>query len=1082
MGKKYSIGLDLGINNVGWAVFDNETNEIKDYGVRRFNQSDSAADRRTQRSTRRRMKREETRVNDILKELSRVGFPDKKTIDSNLIEKRYKAVNQKVEKQDITNILCFLVSNRGYIPFGDEEVNFVDLNGLLPCEYYYNLYCETGKYRDLQKVVKHTDNIKEISRMFEVQSEFYPELKNDLPERIINIFERKRKFWEGPGSFKSNQITPFGRFKTKEDINEYNYNKSINPNYEKYIFEDLIGKCKININEKCAPKLNYYAEYFNFLNDFINISFENIEKIEKKEFINTDIRTNKLNKEGLMIIKDYIFKNKKINIDKMFQELLGTTSDNVIGLKKNKQGKNDMSMFNYYKYIKNLFENDNMSNAWLIDIEQYNRIISYLTIAPGIVEIKNMVNTDPNIKYKFTEEEFKLLGEVIKNKNKEMTYHALSETALKRAINDMLKYEMNFMQVRKKLNYDKEAQEFFKKNYTKKNGVMPLIEDKYVDDIIASPQVKKTLRQAIKVLNAIILKEKALPETIAIESTKELNGKEMKASIEKEQRLQDKLRKDAEIIIESKFGESYISEGNIEKVMLYNEINGHCAYCNKPIDLNEVIHGKIEVEHILPRSKSFDNSFNNKTLACKECNSKKSNKTPYSFLHPQGLYEEFEKRIKSLKMSDRKFENLLLKGDLDKYSIRFINRNLRDTAYATTELINQIKIFNIYLEEILNNTKIKTLSTPGQLTHRIRGNHKIIKNRDDGVFHHAVDAAIVASITNTDIGKLIIESQNNDKFWIFNGKKIGEKVNMLNNVSLEHSIDSIKKISEDNTPVSFQTIKNPQGKLANSNIYKIIEKEGKTYKIDQIDNIYDIDFSNKSEKERFEKLLQNKDMTLLCYDNNKDLFNYIKDIYEKYKDDKGNPFVNYVREVNELSSDIKIDGYLYGIRVPSRKNNGPFIKRLRYYSTINDPYLLKKDSIKTKNNTKIAFDSLSQSCTRVYIDIDNKRFVFLPIFAISMDLDNRVINENDYYYKMNYQKYIGDNNVKHIVDLYNGEYIEVIKKNGQIIEGIYQCFHKPSNSVCLKNGSYFTRSDREFTLYSFDILGKKYKRLTYKAF
>ena len=33
---KYIIGLDLGINNVGWSIVNQETNEIVDCGVVRY--------------------------------------------------------------------------------------------------------------------------------------------------------------------------------------------------------------------------------------------------------------------------------------------------------------------------------------------------------------------------------------------------------------------------------------------------------------------------------------------------------------------------------------------------------------------------------------------------------------------------------------------------------------------------------------------------------------------------------------------------------------------------------------------------------------------------------------------------------------------------------------------------------------------------------------------------------------------------------------------------------------------------------------------------------------------------------------
>ncbi len=69
MNKKYIIGLDLGVNNVVGSVVDAETNKLESYGVRRFNTSDGASNRRIARNTRRRLKRKDTRKEDILKRL-----------------------------------------------------------------------------------------------------------------------------------------------------------------------------------------------------------------------------------------------------------------------------------------------------------------------------------------------------------------------------------------------------------------------------------------------------------------------------------------------------------------------------------------------------------------------------------------------------------------------------------------------------------------------------------------------------------------------------------------------------------------------------------------------------------------------------------------------------------------------------------------------------------------------------------------------------------------------------------------------------------------------------------------------------
>ena len=65
--KNYSIGLDIGTNSVGWAVND-ENYKIYKYkknnmwGVRLFDEGETAQKRRVYRSTRRRLNRRRERI------------------------------------------------------------------------------------------------------------------------------------------------------------------------------------------------------------------------------------------------------------------------------------------------------------------------------------------------------------------------------------------------------------------------------------------------------------------------------------------------------------------------------------------------------------------------------------------------------------------------------------------------------------------------------------------------------------------------------------------------------------------------------------------------------------------------------------------------------------------------------------------------------------------------------------------------------------------------------------------------------------------------------------------------------------
>lgn len=1082
----YTIGIDLGINNVGWAILDNEKNQIEKSGVRLFNASDDASKRRGFRNTRRGKKRKDNRVNDVLKLFDEIGFPGHLIQDSKLIEKRWLGIQRKIEKQDIVNIVCYFMKHRGYIPFGDEEVNFVELNGLLPCQFYYEMYLEKGKYHGSDyPTVRIEENEKELNSLFSEQSKYYNELIN-IKDEIFKIFKRKRAFWEGPGSI--NSLTPYGRFKTDEDVLEYNKNKEENSGFEKYIFEDLIGKCKIAINEKCVPKVNYYAEVFNLLNDFINVNIKNIEGLsEQDNYVNIK-NTYKFSEIALNKIINYCKENTSVKIESLLKKLFGLKFEDIEGYRVNKSRKPEFSTMQCYRSIKKILIDEKLSTEWLDDYTIYNRVIYNMAIAPGRVECLKMISSDSIIseRYKFNELELNVLGTIYLKLKKagSFKYHSLSEKVLVKAINDMLSNQMNFMQVRKKFDYDKEMREYFASNYTTSIDGMVHISSKYVDDIIASPQVKKSLRQAIKVINAIISEKKSLPEVIAIESTKDMNGNDLRKEIEKDQKIRETIRKNARDLIISYFGEEKLNEKNIDKVMLYNEINGECPYCGKvKIKLEDVIDNRIEVEHILPLSKSCDDSFDNKTIVCTNCNHTKGNKTPYEFLNAKQDYDSFKERIKSLKnMAESKKDRLLFEGSIDKYKTRFFNRNLRDTAYATTELINQINLFNYYLESTSNQEKILTLSTPGQLTHKIRKNLELEKDRDDGKYHHAVDASIVAGIANTDIGKLLINSQNNPKFFINNKERIFIKIpNLLENFSLGSFINDLQNIkSDENVKISRQVIKNPQKELANSNTYKFIKKDDDDfYKIEQINNIYLIDL--KSDRALLDILFdeENNTKTLLCYDNDKELFYRLKEIYEKYKDEKGSPFINYIldRDGLEKGTDVLSNIEKLGIKVSS-KENSPIVKKLRYYSKISTPFLLEKKNFKKKDKTYIGFDSMKQTCTEVYADVENNKFIFLPVYSISMNLKNKTINKDEKYYNLLHTKYIGDKKVKFISTLYNGMYLVVEKRNGNVICGEYQGFDKNSNRIRFINGESFVTSDISLTVYDVDLLGNRKFRLT----
>ena len=184
---------------------------------------------------------------------------------------------------------------------------------------------------------------------------------------------------------------------------------------------------------------------------------------------------------------------------------------------------------------------------------------------------------------------------------------------------------------------------------------------------------------------------------------------------------------------------------------------------------------------------------------------RKKERTPFEYLKNIELYDEFKARVlNNKKFAEKKKENLLFEQSIDKYEKTFKNRNLNDTAYATNELANQLKLFQkAYLYhnygEFLD---FKVLKVPGQFTGIMRKRAKIEKNRELK-YHHAIDASIVAFIPNQRIGKLMNMIQNEpDKYW-----KIDNLSEYRNNIYDELHLhkqvkDELEKTDFSNTRVA----------------------------------------------------------------------------------------------------------------------------------------------------------------------------------------------------------------------------------------------------------------------------------------
>ncbi|HOF80963.1 MAG TPA: type II CRISPR RNA-guided endonuclease Cas9 [Bacteroidales bacterium] len=247
---------------------------------------------------------------------------------------------------------------------------------------------------------------------------------------------------------------------------------------------------------------------------------------------------------------------------------------------------------------------------------------------------------------------------------------------------------------------------------------------------LRNPVVEKILNQMVHVVNAIIADPQlGKPDEIRIELARELkkNAKErqeLTKSIEESTRMHKQYR---EILSKPPFNLSYISRNDIIRYKLYEELkdNGyHTLYSNTYISPTTLFSGDFDVEHIIPQSRLFDDSFSNKTLELRSINIEKGNATACDFVKEkygetnnensmENYLNRIEKLYKTGVLSRAKYNKLKMQ-EKDIPS-GFIERDIRNTQYIAK-----------YAKTMLNDLVKVVVSTTGAITDRLREDWQLI--------------------------------------------------------------------------------------------------------------------------------------------------------------------------------------------------------------------------------------------------------------------------------------------------------------------------------------------------------------------
>ena len=294
---------------------------------------------------------------------------------------------------------------------------------------------------------------------------------------------------------------------------------------------------------------------------------------------------------------------------------------------------------------------------------------------------------------------------------------------------------------------------------------------------LRQPLVEKILNQMINLVNA--LKAEYGVDEVRVELAREL-----KMSREERERMtrQNGERKKANDKVAEKIQKCglFPTKSRIRKYRLWEEAGRQCLYCGRSIDEKQCLNGDdMEVEHIIPKSVLYDDSYGNKTCACRRCNKEKGNRTALEYIRAKGREAEYMERINGLldkkAISYSKHQRLRwLKEDIPS---DFLERQLRLTQYISRQAMAILQqgirrvsaseggvtarlrslwgyddiLHTLNLDRYDSMGETECVSREGETTEKLR--IKDWSKRKDHR-HHAIDALVVASTRQGYIQRL----------------------------------------------------------------------------------------------------------------------------------------------------------------------------------------------------------------------------------------------------------------------------------------------------------------------------------------
>lgn len=748
---KTILGLDLGSASIGWALINEHENktsiialgsriipyegtEGKDF-AKGTGESRNAL-RTKARTARKGYDRYQLRRKYLVEALVAAKmYPDEtlKNLPKNeLWSLRNKAVNFQITLKELGRLLLWLNQKRGYkssrsdANLGKKDTEYVSLVksrhekikelNLTIGQYFSNELSKDPFFRVKENIFPREAYIEEFDTICNTQKSFYPDV---LDEEFISKLRNEIIYYQRPLKSQKGLVSVCefeGFWKTGKDKKEYFVGPKVAPKsspiYQLSKMWENINNIKVGsrIGQNIEITLEQKGEIFHHLDNNEKLTVTDLLKIlqldKKNCFINKQIQKGIVGNITKHAIRQCF--NNSSDYDHLLSlnlNIIETEKQGYLIDKKTGEILNEKNI----RYVDADIENEPFYQLWhtiysIQDTQECsNALQERFAIEPNVAD--KLANIDFN-KYAFGNKSAKVIRKILPylmegdKYNEAMSYAGYVHS-------DSLTKGENLK--RKLLNQLKP----FEKNS------------------LRQPIVEKILNQMVNVVNAIIEKYSERDENgeiiryfkfdeIRVELARELKQSkeernETDKAMSKRQRENENIKKRlAEYGLRS-------TRNNIVKWRLYEEIdneekklNAICIYCGQPISLTEAIKGNdVDIEHIIPKSKLFDDSQSNKTLAHRHCNKNKNDRTSYDFMKskPTEVFEAYVERVNSLYsnfiINKAKRDKLLMPED--KIPNNFIDRQLRESQYIARKS-----------REILQTICYNVWATSGSVTAELR--------------------------------------------------------------------------------------------------------------------------------------------------------------------------------------------------------------------------------------------------------------------------------------------------------------------------------------------------------------------------